>query len=72
MNRRSLLKHTTALGAGLAISAVHAQEERDVRKLKVAVVAWGAAWDMCRRFCRSPMWRSSTWLRWIQSDSTGG
>lgn len=41
MNRRSLLKHTSALGAGLAISAVHAQEVRDARKLKVAVVALG-------------------------------
>ena len=41
MNRRSLLKQSSALGAGFAISAVRAAETPETRKLKVAVVALG-------------------------------
>ncbi|HSJ03947.1 MAG: Gfo/Idh/MocA family protein [Verrucomicrobium sp.] len=43
MNRRSLLKQSTALGAGLALSRLHGADDStaSTRKLRVAVVALG-------------------------------
>lgn len=54
MNRRHLLKHTSAFGAGLALSSVQAAEPAGQKKLKVAVVALGRGMGLVQALLQIP------------------